>query len=48
MRFQLGMLSDFDIEGLFREAASNDFDRAVQLARGFGTKSCAQMPVCAL
>lgn len=28
-------LPDFDIKGIFGEVANNDFDRAVQLARGF-------------
>ena len=26
---------DFDIEGIFSKLANDDFDRAVQLARGF-------------
>ena len=26
---------DFDIRGIFGEVAKNDYDRAVQLARGF-------------
>ena len=28
-------VSDFNIEGIFQEVANNDFERAVQLARGF-------------
>jgi len=28
-------VSDFNLEGIFKEVANNDFDRALQLARGF-------------
>jgi hypothetical protein len=28
-------VADFDLDGIFRELATKDYDRAVELARGF-------------
>jgi hypothetical protein len=28
-------IADFDLEGIFRDLAEQDYDRAVELARGF-------------
>jgi len=28
-------VSDFDLDGIFRDLATRDYDRAVELARGF-------------
>ena len=42
-------VADFDIEGIFREAASKDFERAVQLARGFreeAPRANATLAIC--
>ena len=42
-------VSDFDIEGIFREVASRDFERAVQLARGFreeAPRANATLAIC--
>ncbi len=42
-------VADFDIEGIFREAANKDFDRAVQLARGFreeAPRANATLAIC--
>jgi hypothetical protein len=33
------IVSDFDIKGIFHVIANNDFDRAIQLARGFREES---------
>jgi hypothetical protein len=33
------IVSDFDIKGIFQVIANNDFDRAIQLARGFREES---------
>lgn len=42
-------VSDFDIEGIFREVAGKDFERAVQLARGFreeAPRANATLAIC--
>jgi hypothetical protein len=41
--------SDFILEGIFREVANNDFDRALQLARGFraeAPRANATLAIC--
>jgi hypothetical protein len=42
-------ISDFDIDGIFREVARQDFERAVQLARGFkdeAPRANATLAIC--
>lgn len=42
-------VADFDIEGVFREAANNDFERALELARGFrdeAPRATATITIC--
>jgi hypothetical protein len=42
-------VSDFDLEGIFQEIANNDFDRALQLARGFreeAPRAIATIAIC--
>ena len=42
-------VADFDIEGVFREAANTDFERALELARGFrdeAPRATATITIC--